>query len=75
VRQTGTILAIELNTAENTSYTNTIKARAQQFFLNRGILIRPLGNIIYLMPPYCISEKDLQTVYTVIEEALIFLKN
>lgn len=74
VRQTGTILAIELNTAENTSYTNTIKARAQQFFLDNGILIRPLGNIIYILPPYCISEDDLQKVYGVIEKALIFLK-
>lgn len=74
-RQTGTILAIELNTTENTSYTNTIKARAQQFFFDNGILIRPLGNIIYLMPPYCISEEDLQKIYGVIEKALVFLKN
>jgi adenosylmethionine-8-amino-7-oxononanoate aminotransferase len=74
VRQTGTILAIELNTTENTSYTNTIKARAQQFFFDHGILIRPLGNIIYLMPPYCISEEDLQKIYGVIEKALVFLK-
>ena len=74
IRQTGTILAIELDTVENTSYTNTIKAAVQQFFLNNGVLIRPLGNIIYLMPPYCVTKNDLQRIYEVIEKALIFLQ-
>jgi adenosylmethionine---8-amino-7-oxononanoate aminotransferase len=71
-RQTGTILAIDLNTSEGTSYTNSIKTAAQQFFLDNGILIRPLGNILYLMPPYCVSENDLERVYGVIERALDF---
>ena len=74
IRQTGTILAIELDTVENTSYTNTIKAAVQQFFLDNGVLIRPLGNIIYLMPPYCVTKNDLQRIYEVIEKALIFLQ-
>ena len=73
VRQTGTILAIELATTEGTSYTNTIKARAMQFFLDNGVLIRPLGNIIYLLPPYCISAADLIYIYGVVERALVFL--
>ena len=73
VRQRGTILAIELNTTESTSYTNSIKAAAQAFFIDNGVLIRPLGNIIYLMPPYCISVQDLEKVYGVIEQALDFL--
>ena len=71
VRQTGTILAIELATTENTSYTNTIKARAMQFFLDNGVLIRPLGNIIYILPPYCISQEQLQEVYDCVEKFLL----
>ena len=73
-RQTGTILALELNTPESTSYTNTIKTKAQNFFLENGILIRPLGNIIYLMPPYCITQKELKTIYTILEKGIYFLQ-
>jgi adenosylmethionine---8-amino-7-oxononanoate aminotransferase len=74
IRQTGTILAIELQTSSETSYFNTIKAKIQQFFLENEILIRPLGNIVYLMPPYCISESELKKVYETIDNALIFLE-
>lgn len=40
------------------------------FFLDRGILLRPLGNVIYLMPPYCILEDELQWIYSVIIQTL-----
>ena len=40
------------------------------FFLDQGILLRPLGNILYIMPPYCISTEELNYVYLKIEEAL-----
>lgn len=75
IRQTGTILAMDLHTAENTSYFNSIKAIIQPFFFEKGILIRPLGNILYLMPPYCITETELLGVYEAMEEALVFLQN
>ena len=74
IRQTGTILAIELHTGENTSYFNSIKAIIQPFFLENGILIRPLGNVLYLMPPYCITETELLGVYEVMENALVYLQ-
>ena len=66
----GTILAIEVQTAEGTSYFNNIRDIAYQFFIEKGILIRPLGNVIYLLPPYCISEEDLKYIYGCIEEFL-----
>ena len=74
IRQTGTILAMELQTGENTSYFNSIKAIIQPFFLENGILIRPLGNVLYLMPPYCITETELLGVYEVMEKALVYLQ-
>ena len=70
LRIQGTILAIELYTPEGTSYFSNIRDIAYQFFIERGILIRPLGNVIYLLPPYCISEEDLTYIYECIEEFL-----
>ncbi|HCW05744.1 MAG TPA: adenosylmethionine--8-amino-7-oxononanoate transaminase [Cytophagales bacterium] len=66
VRQTGTIIAVELQTEENTSYFNSIRNQVYQFCLDEGVLLRPLGNIIYIMPPYCITEAELEKVYSVI---------
>lgn len=68
VRQTGTILAIELKT--DTGYLSTIRDKAYNFFIQRGIIIRPLGNIIYILPPYCISNADLEEVYSAISDFL-----
>jgi adenosylmethionine-8-amino-7-oxononanoate aminotransferase len=70
IRQTGTIIAIELQQSEETSYFSNINEIVYPYFLQRGILIRPLGNIIYLVPPYCISDADLDFIYEVITDAL-----
>jgi adenosylmethionine-8-amino-7-oxononanoate aminotransferase len=73
VRQCGTILALEWKAANETSYFNTIQPFVYNFFLDRAILLRPLGNIIYLVPPYCISEEDLDYIYKCILELLTTL--
>ncbi|MCO4294438.1 adenosylmethionine--8-amino-7-oxononanoate transaminase [Solitalea sp. MAHUQ-68] len=70
VRQTGTILAMEWEAGEGTSYFNTIRDRLYYFFLEHGIIMRPMGNVIYLLPPYCITTEELNFVYSKIEEAL-----
>jgi adenosylmethionine-8-amino-7-oxononanoate aminotransferase len=70
IRSLGTILAMELNTGEGTSYFNSQRDRLYDYFLERNILMRPLGNIIYLLPPYSTTEKDLQYVYHTIKEFL-----
>jgi adenosylmethionine-8-amino-7-oxononanoate aminotransferase len=69
IRQCGTILALEWNT-EGTSYFNNIRDVLYQFFLEKGIILRPLGNILYIMPPYCISNTDLDYIYEQIKIAL-----
>lgn len=70
VRQTGTILAFEWETGDNTSYFSGLRDRLYTFFLNEGILLRPLGNIIYIMPPYCMTNDQLDYIYGKIKEAL-----
>jgi len=73
IRQCGTILALEWNTDEETSYFSDIHEKLYPYFLEKGILLRPLGNIIYLVPPYCISTDDLNYIYDTIRQALIEL--
>ncbi|MGV8880167.1 MAG: adenosylmethionine--8-amino-7-oxononanoate transaminase [Sphingobacteriaceae bacterium] len=70
VRQTGTILAIEWETGNVTSYFNDLRDLLYNFFLEKGIILRPMGNIIYILPPYCITDAQLDYVYTTIEAAL-----
>jgi len=70
LRQQGTILAIELNTEEDSSYFNTIRDDVYEFCLNEGVLLRPLGNTIYIMSPYCIKSEELKKVYAVIEKVI-----
>lgn len=68
IRHKGTILAIELQTpAEATSYFNNIGQTAYEYFMLQGVFLRPLGNVIYVLPPYCISDADLDKIYEVVE--------
>lgn len=66
VKSLGTILSIELKTEEGTAYLNSLRKRIYPYFLEQNILLRPLGNIIYVLPPYCITDEQLQKVYTAI---------
>ncbi|MCT3950370.1 adenosylmethionine--8-amino-7-oxononanoate transaminase [Elizabethkingia anophelis] len=73
VRQTGTIFAMEWKINEETSYFSDMHEILYLYFLQRGILMRPLGNIIYLVPPYCTTKEDLEEIYQAILEALDIL--
>lgn len=70
IRSLGTILAIDLRVDDHGSYLSTIRDRAYDFFLERNVLLRPLGNTIYFLPPYVIKKEELGLVYGVIEEFL-----
>jgi adenosylmethionine---8-amino-7-oxononanoate aminotransferase len=74
IRQTGTIIAIELKTEEITSYFNSIRNQLYEFCMERGVLLRPLGNILYVMPPYCITHVQLEKIYHTIIELLNYLE-
>ncbi|MDP5062009.1 MAG: adenosylmethionine--8-amino-7-oxononanoate transaminase [Maribacter sp.] len=68
VRVMGAILAIDLE-IKMERYGN-LRDQLYNFFLERGVLLRPLGNTIYTLPPYVISDTQLQKIYDTITEAL-----
>ena len=68
VRRTGTITAFELE-AHDAGYLAGIGPRLLSFFGNRNLLLRPLGNTIYVMPPYCVTQADLDEIYAAIKDA------
>ncbi|WP_080054262.1 adenosylmethionine--8-amino-7-oxononanoate transaminase [Spirosoma aerolatum] len=70
IRQQGTLLAFDLKAGEQTSYFNSIRDVAYSFLLERGILMRPLGNVLYLMPPYCTTNAQLNYTYNTLKELL-----
>lgn len=70
VRQTGTILALEVANKNKSTYFSDIKDKAYDFFIEKGLLIRPLGNVIFLNPPYCITTDELKFAYNTITEFL-----
>ena len=70
IRQTGTIIALEWETGNSTSYLSPLRDRLYNYFLNAGIILRPLGNIIYILPPYCITNEQLAYIYSKIIDAL-----
>jgi adenosylmethionine---8-amino-7-oxononanoate aminotransferase len=68
-RQIGTIGAIEL-VAEDPGYLSAMRPKLYGFFLDRGVLLRPLGNVVYVLPPLVIEPNELHRVYDVIGEAI-----
>ncbi|MBO9711825.1 adenosylmethionine--8-amino-7-oxononanoate transaminase [Sphingomonas sp.] len=68
-RALGTIAAFELEDARP-GYLSDLAPRLLAFFRERDVLLRPLGNTLYVMPPYCIDEADLATIYAAIGEAI-----
>lgn len=69
VRVCGTIAAFELQGSHG--YLSEIGNELADAFLKRGVLVRPLGNVLYFMPPYCITEEQLDLLYQVLHEALL----
>ncbi len=69
VRTLGTILAFEITEGEDV-YLNTISTIITNKAMAKGVYIRPLGNTVYIMPPYCITNEELNKVYAVLIEIL-----
>jgi len=72
VRSIGTIAAVELK-ADDPGYMSRLKPKLYDFFLSAGILLRPLGNVVYDLPPYVISAEDLNYIHDKIVESLELL--
>ena len=67
-RQIGTITALDLR-AGDAGYLATVGPALYEFFVSRGLMLRPLGNTIYILPPYCIEASELDALYAAIDEA------
>lgn len=67
-RVTGTIAAMDIKNDEGTGYFNSAAKRIKEVAPDHGVLLRPLGNVLYLMPPYVITEEELEVVYGKIGE-------
>jgi adenosylmethionine-8-amino-7-oxononanoate aminotransferase len=68
VRQTGTIIAFEICTADKDDYLNNVSQTFTPFCMEHGVYLRSMGNTIYILPPYCITSKELKKIYSVIVE-------
>ena len=60
----GTILVLEYKTDGNHSYFHSLGTHLSSYFLAQNIVLRPLGNVLYVLPPYCITESELEHIYT-----------
>ena len=69
VRTSGTILAIELKD-DNSGYFSDKKELAYHYFLEHGLLLRPLGNVIFINPPYCLTEREHEKILKTITNFL-----
>lgn len=68
-RTCGTIAAMELET--EASYFSELVPQLRRRFIELGVLLRPLGNTVYILPPYCVTDGELATVYQAIRQVAI----
>jgi adenosylmethionine-8-amino-7-oxononanoate aminotransferase len=74
VRHIGSVAGIELNVPDS-GYLSSLRPRLYKFFLSRGVLLRPLGNVVYILPPYVITADQLNFVYDVIQDSLVLVSS
>ena len=68
-RHTGTIMAFDIK-VDDPGYLSGIGPKLYRFFMNAGVLLRPLGQTLYMLPPYCLSREDLNDIVATIDRAL-----
>lgn len=71
IRFKGTIVAFDLETDQADGYLNPVSNTIKKHCVDYGLLLRPLGNTIYLMLPYCVTDEELETVYSRLENLLV----
>jgi adenosylmethionine---8-amino-7-oxononanoate aminotransferase len=69
-RVLGVIFALEIKTESAASYYGNLRNKLYTFFIENGVILRPVGNIVYILPPYIITDEQLEKVYQVVENAL-----
>ena len=66
----GTIAAFNIAIDIPTGYLNNVGKSLKKYVLNKGVFLRPLGDVVYLLPPLCITDEELAACYHAIEEGL-----
>ncbi len=69
VRQCGVIFALEIKSDLREHYSN-LRDKLYDFYMENGVYLRPLGNTVYILPPYVITDKQLDKIYDTIEKSL-----
>ena len=72
-RQAGTIAAIEI-AVPDAGYLAELGPKLNRFYLERDVLLRSLGNVVYVLPPYCTTSTELDRIYATIEESLALVR-
>lgn len=70
VRVLGVILALEIVREGSEDYYGSFRNKLYNFFIEKGIILRPVGNIVYILPPYIITDAQLQNIYDAVIEAI-----
>ena len=70
LRSLGCVLAMDVKNDGDSSYYNPLRDKLYHSFIKKNILLRPLGNTLYVLPPYIITEKQINQIYKVILEVL-----
>lgn len=70
-RVLGVIFALEVKTESDQAYYGALRNKLYAYFLENGVVLRPVGSTIYILPPYVITAEQLQKIYQVIENALV----
>lgn len=68
IRHKGVILAVEFESGNGEGYFDSLRERLYDHFIERKILMRPLGNVAYILPPYCITDQELEMCHDAIVE-------
>ena len=69
-RVLGVIFALEIKTDSTESYYGSFRNKLYNYFIAKGVILRPVGNIVYVLPPYVITDAQLEKIYQTLEEAL-----
>ncbi len=74
VRHMGSILALDVRD-ELDGYLSNAGPALYKYYLENDILLRPIGNCVYILPPYCVTSEDLEQIYECIERSLDHLRD
>src|SRR6056297_1672936 len=66
----GTISAMNIKDDKESGYLSRIGPVIKKRFIEAGFLLRPLGNVLYILPPYCITQSEMDSVYACIRDVL-----